>query len=113
MICFVSAHDFNHTLWSNDFFPTFRIIILSGYIDNLKRVGKDSRFVKLMYTYHFNLFQWSVLFALRLPVQVFIPVQKINKENDKFQQLLNMWRCMCYIGSQSNKTRFYNWHGKK
>ena len=54
MIGFVSAHDFNHTLWCNDFFLAFRIIILSGYIDKLKRVGKGSRFVKLIYTYQFN-----------------------------------------------------------
>jgi len=54
MIGFVSAHDFNHTLWSNDFFLAFRIIILSGYIDKLKRVEKGSRFVKLIYTYQFN-----------------------------------------------------------
>ena len=81
MIGFVSAHDFNHTLWSNDFFLAFRIIILSGYIDKLKRVGKGSRFVKLIYTYQFNLFQWSV-YLRSAPVQVFIPVQKINKESN-------------------------------
>ena len=45
---FIFIFAYKHTSWSNVWLPFIRINTVSGYIDQLKRVEKDIRFVKLI-----------------------------------------------------------------